>query len=230
MPLSSDAPFSSTRHNLITHDMNYDSDSFQYPPPINDERPRNTLPSPRPESIHYDTNYDSDSFVLPPPIHDRFRDGAPEQLENEDLSSDHEENQQVSRERNKPGRKVDSTFPFPALGEFAHPFEGWVLDKAAMYAYMPNYTKQEGFTVNPHQERGHVIRWRCIHGGKYGNTHNLPSEVTEKNHRDEVKASGKRLIPNANARSTDSTATWPQARQPEARLSILHFVCCIRRQ
>jgi len=124
-------------------------------------RPSDTLlalPSPRHAPIIYDTNYDSDSFVLPLPIEDGFLDRAQEQLEDEDSSSDDEENQQVSRERNKPGRKVDSTFPFPALGEFVHLFEGWVLDKAAMYAYMPDYAKQEGFAVNPRKERGYVIR------------------------------------------------------------------------
>jgi len=108
----------------------------------------------------------------------------------EDENSEDEENEEILRPRKKPGRKVNSTFLVPAQGELAHPFEDWILDKVAMNEYIPKYAKQEGFAVNPHKERGKIIRWRCIHGGKYQNNHHLPMEVTEKNRHEEFIASG----------------------------------------
>jgi hypothetical protein len=51
--------------------------------------------------------------------------------------------------------------PFPSQGELAHPFEGWIIEKAATYEYMPNYAKKQGFGVNIYKEwQGHIIRWR----------------------------------------------------------------------
>jgi len=148
-----------------------------------------SLQSTREEPTREEPNYDSDSFELPPQVDlfplDRIRD---EDLEDE--NSEDEENEEISRPRRKPGRKVDSTFLVPVQGELAHPFEDWILDKAAMNEYMPKYAKQEGFAVNPHKERGKVVRWRCIHGGKYKNNHHLPMEVTEKNRREEFIALG----------------------------------------
>ena len=91
----------------------------------------------------------------------------------------YEEAVQISKKR---GRRVESTFPSPPQGELAHPFDGWVIDKVAMDEYMPNYAKQEGCAMNPLRERGGVIRWRCVHGGKYNDYRHLPVEVTDKRH------------------------------------------------
>ena len=46
-----------------------------------------------------------------------------------------------------------------------------------MYAY----SKQEGVAVNLLKEHGGVIQWRCIHAGKYKNSHHLLTEVTTDN-------------------------------------------------
>ena len=135
----------------------------------------------REESTREEPNYDSDSFELPPPIDLDW-------ILDEDFED--EENEEISRPRKKPGRKVNSIFLIPPQGELAHPFEDWILDKVAMNEYMPKYAKQEGCAVNPHKERGKVVRWRCIHGGKYQNNHHLSMEVTEKNRREEFIASG----------------------------------------
>jgi hypothetical protein len=82
-------------------------------------------------------------------VDDTPLDRAREQLEDEDLTSDPEENEEVPLPHKKPGRRVNSDFLVPALGELAHPFEDWILDKDAMYVYMLDYAKQEGFAVNP---------------------------------------------------------------------------------
>lgn len=140
--------------------------------------------STREESTREEPNYDSDSFELPPQV------DLSSLIRRQDEDLEDEENDEISRPRRKPGRKVPSTFLIPAQGELAHPFEDWILDKAAMNEYIPKYAKQEGFAVNPHKERGRVIRYRCIHGGKYKNSHHLPMEVTEKNRREEFIASG----------------------------------------
>jgi hypothetical protein len=94
----------------------------------------------------------------------------------------------------KRGRKVQSTFPFPSQGELTHPFESWIIDQAAMNEYMPNYAKQEGFAVNSLKERGGVVRWRCIHGGKYNGHRRLPVEVTEKKHLQNAQNAGISLL------------------------------------
>jgi len=59
-----------------------------------------------------------------------------------------------------------------------------------MDLYMPNYAKQEGFAVNALKERGGVVRWRCIHGGKYNNHRRLSAEVTDKNRHQEAAEGG----------------------------------------
>jgi hypothetical protein len=74
---------------------------------------------------------------------------------------------EISLPRKKPGHKVNLTFLIPAQGELAQPFEDWILDKVVMNEYMPIYAKQEGFAVNPHKERGGVVRWRCIYTGMW---------------------------------------------------------------
>ena len=90
----------------------------------------------------------------------------------------------------KRGRKVQSTFPLPPQGELAHPFDGWIIDKAAMDVYMPDYAKQEGCALNPLRERGGVIHWRCVHGGKYNDHRRLPVEVTDKKSLKDVLKTG----------------------------------------
>jgi hypothetical protein len=150
--------------------------------------------------------------MYPLMVDDTPLDRAREQLEDEDFTSGPEENKEVPLPHKKPGRKVNLDFLVPALG---HPFEDSILDKDAMYVYTLDYAKQEGFAVNPCKKRRYVIGWRCFRGGKYRNTHHLPSEVTEKNYREELKASGTTLFRNADARPTGST---------------VHFVCCMRCQ
>jgi hypothetical protein len=78
----------------------------------------------------------------------------------------------------KRGKKRNATFISPPNGELLHPFLQWELDKASMDKYMPEYAKQEGFAVNRLSEhKGTVIRWRCMHAGKYNNHRNLSAEV-----------------------------------------------------
>ena len=143
-----------------------------------------------------DAAYWSDSFELPPlelafvarsnTISDAIDE--PNADGNSFHDSSEEEAIQMPRKR---GRKAISTFPLPPQGELAHPFEGWIIDKAAMYEYMPNYAKQEGCALNTYKEwHGHVIRWRCIHYGKHNNHRNLPTEVTEKSQRQTDTAEG----------------------------------------
>jgi len=151
-----------------------------------------SLQSAREQPTREQPNYDSDSFELPPPIDltGLFPLDAIQDKDFENESSEDEENVEILGPRKKSGRKVNSTFLIPAQGELAHPFEDWIIDKAAMNEYMPTYSKQEGFAVNPRKERGKVIQWHCIHGGKYQNNHHLPMEVTDKNHHEEFIASG----------------------------------------
>jgi hypothetical protein len=52
-----------------------------------------------------------------------------------------------------------------------------------METYMPEYAKQEGFAVNQIKDHVQVIRWRCIHAGRYNNHRNLPAEVTDSHDR-----------------------------------------------
>lgn len=88
------------------------------------------------------------------------------------------------------GHKVNSNFLTSPNGELEHPSIDWIIDKVSMDSYMNNYAKQEGFAVNPVKERGDVIRWRCIHAGKYNNHRNLPAEVTSKDQRREAAEMG----------------------------------------
>ena len=79
----------------------------------------------------------------------------------------------------KRGPKVNEQFSNPPHGALQHPFIGWRIEKAGMETYMPQYAKQEGFAVNPQRlEKGRVIRWWCIHAGKYNNHRNLPADIT----------------------------------------------------
>ena len=57
---------------------------------------------------------------------------------------------------------------------------------------MQNYAKQEGFVVIPAKERGGVIRWRCIHGGKYNDWRKQPANITDKSLRQEKVEAGMR--------------------------------------
>jgi hypothetical protein len=91
----------------------------------------------------------------------------------------------------KRGRKGQSNFSTESLGEIGHPFLNWEMDQAQMELFMPSYAEQEGFAVNPHKEhRGTVVRWRCVHAGKYNNFRGLPAEVTEKNRHQETIETG----------------------------------------
>ena len=89
------------------------------------------------------------------------------------------------------GRSGNPNFPSEPLGNLSHPYLGWVLDKASMDEYMHSYAKQEGFAVNFYKEHGGtVIRYRCIHAGKYNNFRKLPAQVTNKRNRQSALALG----------------------------------------
>ncbi len=95
----------------------------------------------------------------------------------------------------KRGPKVNSTFLTQPQGDLSHPYIDWVLDKASMDEFMPLYAKQEGFAVNVFKEHhGKVIRWRCIHAGKYNGHRRLPAEVTVKDCRKDAIEAGTSII------------------------------------
>ena len=81
---------------------------------------------------------------------------------------------------------MDGQFSNPPHSALQHRFIGWRIDKVGMEEYIPQYSKQEGFAVNPHRD-GKAVRWYCIHAGKYNNHHNLPMDVTH-NHQDTTDA------------------------------------------
>ena len=112
--------------------------------------------------------YDSDSYELPPLLDFDF-DPFPF-----DHNSDDDSKSTVPKKR---GRKVNDQFPEPPLGKLQHPHIGWVVDKATLDRFIDGYAAQEGTALISHKERGNVIRYRCIHGGKYNNHRNLPVEV-----------------------------------------------------
>jgi hypothetical protein len=116
------------------------------PPQSRVIHPSNTLlslQSAREQPTREQPNYDSDSFELPPPIDltGLFPLDAIQDKDFENESSEDEENIEILRPRKKSGRKVNSTFLIPAQGELAHPFEDWIIDKAAMNEYMSTYSK-----------------------------------------------------------------------------------------
>jgi len=114
------------------------------------------LPSPAP----------ADAFDLPPSVeYDRVTPSIDDENDAEPIIL-------------KRGKKRNATFVSFPNGELLHPFLQWEVDKASMDKYMPEYAKQEGFAVNRLSEhKGTVIRWRCMHAGKYSNHRNLSAEV-----------------------------------------------------
>ena len=177
IPLS---PVCEARSSLLDHDGELMSSPTQYFDAFEDQ------PNHEPEDLS-DMDEEEEE-VLAPSIDYDFN--IPSHLTTTSAMVSTSANQEVVQMPPKRGRKVQSTFPLPPQGELAHPFEGWVIDKAAMDEYMPNYAKQEGCAVNPLREHGGVIRWRCIHGGKHNNHRSLPVEVTDKKHHENASEIG----------------------------------------
>ena len=70
-----------------------------------------------------------------------------------------------------------------------------MLDKVSMDEFMSLYAKQKDFAVNvfkKHHEK--VIRWRCIHAGKYNGHRRLSAEVTVKDCRKDAIEAGSFII------------------------------------
>lgn len=132
--------------------------------------------------MHSDSEYESDDTLTPhdydPYMSDSFE--LPPQIDIEWFSKEPESVLESAALPKKRGRKVVDQFPFPPLGEHKHPHIGWIVDKAALDKFVQDYAKQEGTALIAMKERGNVIRYRCIHGGKYNNHRNLPAEVTDK--------------------------------------------------
>jgi len=148
------------------------------------ETPSPTNPSHNQTTTPDDAAFDSDSFVLPPRLsYSAFDD------DNDDDVNDDDEGTSAIQMPKKRGKKVHSTFLLPPQGELLHPYLGWVIDKDAMYEYIPNYTKQEGFAANASKDRN-IIRFRCIHAGKYNDHRRLPPDVTNKNQRKQTAEAG----------------------------------------
>ena len=81
----------------------------------------------------------------------------------------------------KRGSKVNNTFLTQSQGDLSHSYIDWVLDEVSMDEFMSLYAKQKDFAVNvfkKHHEK--VIRWRCIHAGKYNDHRSLSAEVIVK--------------------------------------------------
>lgn len=87
----------------------------------------------------------------------------------------------------KRGPHTHTEFSKLPLGNHSHPYLGMLLDFAAMEEYVKGYARQEGFYCLKKKD-GKVIRWRCVHSGKYNDWRKLPREVTEESQRAQLQA------------------------------------------
>ena len=87
---------------------------------------------------------------------------------------------------------MDGQFSNPPHSALQHRFIGWRIDKVGMEEYIPQYSKQEGFAVNPHRD-GKAVRWYCIHAGKYNNHPQLPMDITLSHNRQDATNAGEAI-------------------------------------
>ena len=144
-------------------------DALEYQP--DDNEMDNTLSEPQ------ELSFSDSSYELPSPVPaDAF--DLPPGFEYDRVTPSIDDENDVEPVILKRGKKRNATFVSRPNGELLHPFLQWEVDTASMDKYMPEYAKQEGFAVNRLSEhKGTVIRWRCMHGGKYSNHRNLSAEV-----------------------------------------------------
>jgi hypothetical protein len=122
-------------------------------------------------------SFSDSSYELPSPGPADTFDPPPD-FEYERVTPSIDDENDVESVPLKRGKKRNATFISPPNGELLHPFLQWELDRASMDKHMPEYAKQEGFAVNRLSEhKGTVIRWRCMHAGKYNNHRNLSAEI-----------------------------------------------------
>jgi len=122
--------------------------------------------------------YDSDNWGTRLPVNITLSHDNESPVYSDGIEGD--EDEELEYIPNKRGRRVNGNFVSKPLGALSHPYLGWTPIKAVMEEYMQNYAKQEGFVVIPAKERGGVIRWRCIHGGKYNDWRKQPANITDK--------------------------------------------------